>query len=89
MKDYCFEMYIMHSLNQKADTSHFRFYKLPQLLITKQGTMETSGHTTAGDLRRANDVYAEKEECVEQYRSEYISSGRRTMKQLFETLIYI
>ncbi|KRZ30494.1 hypothetical protein T4B_12002 [Trichinella pseudospiralis] len=70
MKDYCFEMYIKVINYSKCwyKVGIPRFYKLPQLLITKQGTMETSGHATADDLRRANDVYAEKEECVEKYR---------------------
>ncbi|KRX27116.1 hypothetical protein T07_3837 [Trichinella nelsoni] len=72
---------IKHSLNQKADISHFRFCKLHQLLIAKQG------HAAAGDLRRDNDVHAENEECAEQYRNEYMSNGRRTMKQLFKNLI--
>ncbi|KRZ53194.1 hypothetical protein T02_9364 [Trichinella nativa] len=38
------------------------------------------GHAASGDLRRANDVYAENEECAEQYRNGYISSGKYRVK---------
>ncbi|KRY03928.1 hypothetical protein T12_3252, partial [Trichinella patagoniensis] len=72
-------------LNRKASKGHNGLYELLQLLTSEQGVMETliqqvlSGNVTAGDLRRVNRVYAQKQRQVARYTGEY-TNGRRTLE---------
>ncbi|XP_003366831.1 hypothetical protein Tsp_13569, partial [Trichinella spiralis] len=81
-------------LNRKAGKSHNGLYELLQLLIAEQGVMDTliqqvlSGNATVGDLRRVNNVYAQKQRQVARYTGEY-TNGRRTLEQFLEALMYI
>ncbi|KRX15683.1 hypothetical protein T07_7561 [Trichinella nelsoni] len=81
-------------LNRKADKKHNGFYELLELLISEQGVMDTliqqvlSGNVTAGDLRRVNRVYAQKQRQVAQYTGEY-NNGTRTLEQFLAALMYI
>ncbi|KRZ56033.1 hypothetical protein T02_3191, partial [Trichinella nativa] len=81
-------------LNRKAAKSHNGLYELLQILIAKQGVMDTliqqvlSGNATVGDLRRVNKVYAEKQQRVAQHTGEYINDSH-TLEHILEALIYI
>ncbi|XP_003382012.1 conserved hypothetical protein [Trichinella spiralis] len=72
-------------LNRKTAKSHNGLYELLQLLIAKQGVMDTliqqvlSGNATVGDLRWVNKGYAQKQRQFARYTGEY-TNGRRMLQ---------